>query len=169
MNRFLAGALGGLVATVPMTMTMLACWKRLPKKDQYPVPPREITEQTVCRLSTEAQNLSDKRLAELSLSAHFAYGAATGALYPIFTSQPRRPVVFGAGYGIGIWGASYLGWIPAARILKPATQHPPARNYMMIASHLVWGAATVWIGETLRASRATGHQPRARLNIHSKR
>ncbi|HAE50229.1 MAG: hypothetical protein CMO30_07955 [Tistrella sp.] len=40
-----------------------------------------------------------------------------------------------------MWAASYLGWIPAARILKPATRHPWRRNLLMIAAHLVWGAS----------------------------
>ena len=34
-----------------------------------------------------------------------------------------------------------MGLLPAAGILKPATEHPARRNALMIASHLVWGAA----------------------------
>lgn len=153
MNRFIAGALGGLIATVPMTMTMSALWKRLPKKDQYPVPPREITEAIAQKTSAQATQLSDPQLANLSLAGHFSYGAATGALYTMFCREPHRPILFGAGYGVGIWAASYLGWIPAAKILTPATKHPAPRNRMMIASHLVWGAATVLISEKLQRSR----------------
>lgn len=32
MNRFVAGALGGIVATLPMTMVMTGLWKRLPTR-----------------------------------------------------------------------------------------------------------------------------------------
>jgi uncharacterized membrane protein YagU involved in acid resistance len=50
-------------------------------------------------------------------------------------------------YGVLVWGVSYLGWIPGARILKPATQHRARRNVLMIACHLVWGAT---LATTLR-------------------
>jgi hypothetical protein len=49
-------------------------------------------------------------------------------------------VLAGAGFGVAVWAGSYLGWLPAAGILSPATEHPPRRNALMIASHVVWGA-----------------------------
>jgi hypothetical protein len=55
-------------------------------------------------------------------------------------ARPPAGAGLGAFYGVLVWGASYLGWIPGARILKPATQHPGRRNGMMVACHLVWGA-----------------------------
>jgi hypothetical protein len=36
---------------------------------------------------------------------------------------------------------SYLGWIPALRLPQPATEEPPPRTGLMIAAHVVWGAA----------------------------
>lgn len=161
MNRFVAGALGGLVATVPMTIAMTRLWKKLPKRDQYPLPPREITEITATKISPQARYISDERMAELSLVAHFAYGGATGALYPLLYRNPRHPLIWGASYGLGIWAASYLGWIPAAKILQPATQHPATRNRMMMVSHIIWGGATVLIGERLRTFK--NHEPKEDL------
>lgn len=149
MNRFTAGALSGLVATVPMTMVMTALWKRLPQPDRYPLPPRDIIESASSRVSTKAACLSDGKMAGLSLMAHFAYGAATGALYPLFCPEPRKPLLSGAGYGVAIWVISYLGFLPAFHILKPATQHPPSRNRLMVVSHLVWGAVTALMVEKL--------------------
>lgn len=154
MNRFIAGAVGGLIATVPMTMVMTRLWKRLPRRLQYPLPPREITENAAHRVTSQARQVSDERMAELSLLAHFTYGGATGALYPLICREPRYPLISGAAYGVGIWAASYLGWVPAAQILQPATRHPAARNRMMLMAHLVWGGATVVIGERLRSKPA---------------
>lgn len=160
MNQFLAGALGGLIATVPMTMAMTKLWKQLPMKYKYPLPPREITEVTAMKVSPDAQKLSDQHMMELSLAAHFAYGGVTGALYPLLYRKRRNPLIWGANYGLGIWAASYLGWVPAAKILQPATQHPAARNRMMIVSHLIWGATTVLIGERLRRTSRTINKAR---------
>lgn len=65
-----------------------------------------------------------------------AVGTLVGA------AEMRPSVAKGALFGVGIWAASYFGWIPTAGILKPPTRHPAARNALMIAAHLVWGAAT---------------------------
>jgi len=55
---------------------------------------------------------------------------------------PTRPKqAGGSGYGLAIWAASYLGWIPAAGILTPATKHRASRNLLMLAAHVVWGTA----------------------------
>jgi uncharacterized membrane protein YagU involved in acid resistance len=48
----------------------------------------------------------------------------------------------GGAAGVGVWLASYMGWIPGVRILKPAADHPPRRNLLMIAAHVVWGVTT---------------------------
>ena len=71
--------------------------------------------------------------------AHFGYGAATGAAFAAATGS-RDPAA-GAAYGVLVWAGSYLGWIPAAGILRPAWEHPARRNLLMIAVHLVWGAS----------------------------
>lgn len=148
MNRFVAGAVGGFVATVPMTAVMTTLFQKLQPSQQYPLPPREITEVVLNRVTDH--QYGDRPLTFLSLSAHFVYGAATGALYSVFCGQPvKRPLSNGALFGLAVWAASYLGWLPAAHILKPATQHPPARNALMLFAHTVWGAGTVLIGEAL--------------------
>ena len=54
-----------------------------------------------------------------------------------------------------MWLASYMGWIPAARILKPASGHPPRRNALMLAAHVVWGAATARAMRELVLARET--------------
>jgi hypothetical protein len=110
---------------------------RLPEEERYPLTPREIidsaAEQAEVPLTSEAAK-------DVTTAAHFAYGAACGSL--LGAVSPRTGPAAGAAAGVGVWLGSYLGWIPAARILKPATDHPPRRNGLMITVHLVWGAAT---------------------------
>lgn len=151
MNRVVAGAVGGLLATVPMTLAMTRLFNQLPSSEQYPLPPREITE-TVARRAKGGERLDDRQTARLSLAAHFAYGAVTGALYPLLFRRSRNAILYGSGYGVAIWAASYLGWIPAAKILRPATQHPARRNALMLAAHCVWGAKTAMITQALTGS-----------------
>ena len=44
-------------------------------------------------------------------------------------------------YGLAVWTTGYLGLLPALGALRPATEHPPRRTALMIAAHVVWGAA----------------------------
>jgi uncharacterized membrane protein YagU involved in acid resistance len=124
-------------------------WRRLPPEEQYPLPPREIVDRLTPVKARAA--IPDREMEALALVAHSAFGAAAGALFPVLTRS--RNVGSGAAYGVAVWMASYLGWIPAFGILKPATRHPPSRNLLMIAAHLVWGSSlALWL-------RATGSAP----------
>lgn len=49
--------------------------------------------------------------------------------------------VKGVVYGLGVWAVSYLGWLPALRLMPKATHDRSERNAIMIAAHLVWGYA----------------------------
>lgn len=153
MKRYLAGAIGGLLATVPMTLTMELLHRRLAREERYPLPPREITQDIVQRTGHE-KDLDEEQLARLSLLGHFGYGAVTGALYPLTRQHIDHPLVYGSGYGIAVWAASYFGWVPALDILAPPNRHPVNRRRLMIVAHVVWGASTVWIGERLARSSA---------------
>jgi hypothetical protein len=143
MNRLVIGGLAGLSATAAMTMVMRHLHKGLPEPLQYPLPPREIVEE-IAPVSRE------EVLRTLTLLSHFGYGAAAGALYAITTTN--RSNFAGMTFGAAVWFGSYLGWIPASRILTPATAHPMARNVLMICSHLVWGATTGLVARELKAA-----------------
>jgi uncharacterized membrane protein YagU involved in acid resistance len=147
-TRLLLGGIAGFVATLPMTAAMRALHRRLPQKERYPAPPRELIDSTSDVLGA---NPSDDTARDVTMAAHFGYGAATGAL--IGAILPRPTAATGAAAGVAVWGASYLGWIPAVGLLKPATEHPMRRNGMMIAAHLVWGAATALALRELAADR----------------
>lgn len=152
MNRYLAGAIGGLLATVPMTLAMESLYRRLPRDERDPLPPRKITQNLLHKTDKE-HGLDEDRRVELSLLSHFAYGAVTGALYPLTTRRVTHPLVFGGGYGLAVWAASYLGWVPAFKLLAPATRQPAERRRLMLCAHLVWGGGTVLLGERLAQRR----------------
>jgi uncharacterized membrane protein YagU involved in acid resistance len=131
-SRLVIGAIAGVVGTMAMTSAMRRLHARLPEAERYPLTPREIVDSTLEPDEAAAR--------ELTTASHFAYGAACGAL--LAAANPRTGTASGAGAGVAVWLASYMGWIPAFGILKPATGHPVRRNLLMIGVHLVWGAAT---------------------------
>lgn len=137
----LRGGLAGFAATAPMTLAMDLMHRRLPARERYPLPPSEITEELTSRAGL-ADDLSPAEHTALTMANHFAYGAATGALYPLVADRlPGGAAAKGVVYGLGVWAASYLGLLPSLGILTPASEHPRERNALMIAAHVVWGAA----------------------------
>jgi uncharacterized membrane protein YagU involved in acid resistance len=146
-----AGAVAGFVATAPMTIVMQALHEQLPQRERYPLPPSEI----VNHLADEAgvgEQIDQPEHVALTLLAHFGYGAATGAVYAPLARELRPPALLGGvGFGLAVWGVSYLGLLPALGILRPATEHPARRNGLMIGAHIVWGAALGLLVERLRS------------------
>jgi uncharacterized membrane protein YagU involved in acid resistance len=151
----LAGCVAGLLATVPMTAAMVRLHRRLPQSQRYALPPRIITDGVMSRLPLAGRHVpwdGPRR----ALAAHFAFGAATGALYGAGTSHESvsAGITTGVAFGIGVWAASYMGWVPLTGLMPPASRQPAQRNVMMAASHIVWGAALGLATLTLRPRHA---------------
>jgi hypothetical protein len=124
--------------------------RRLPREERYPLTPREIVDSAAAQLDVP---LADEPAKDITIAAHFAYGAAMGALVAAMNPDPKKRS--GALAGAAVWLASYMGWIPAVGTLEPATRHPARRNALMIAVHLVWGVSTAAAIRELRAARET--------------
>lgn len=152
-TRLAIGGIAGFVATMAMTSAMRRLHGRLPAKERYPLTPREIVDATLDPPAAAAP--------DLTLALHFAYGAGCGAL--IALADPRIGRAGGALAGGGIWLASYMGWIPAFGVLKPATRHPLRRNAVMLGAHFAWGWSTSEAMRELLAARetifASGREP----------
>ena len=143
-TRLLHGGIAGFAATLAMTAAMARLHRRLPERERYPLPPREITQRVT--------GGGDEAVRDRAMAAHFAYGAACGALLAALRSKPGPAE--GAAAGLAIWAGSYFGWVPGLGILKPASAHPARRNALMIAAHVIWGAAAAAaLGELAFARR----------------
>lgn len=153
MNKILLGALAGLAATVPMSLAMKLMHEQLPPQERYPLPPRAITMEIAEEAGVKEQ-LDEPAREGLTWASHFAYGATCGAVYaPLAGRLSLSPLVSGVSFGLAVWAGSYLGWLPAAGILRPATEHPMRRNALMIGAHVIWGAAAGLIVEHLSDER----------------
>ena len=138
--RSVAGAVAGFLATFPMTVTMKGIHRTLPAFRRHSIPPRKITMRILRKLQVGPFYGNKKRTA-LTMASHFGYGAAGGAAYGTFSRGiPLPPVVKGTIFGLAVWAGSYFGWLPAAKILRPDSEHW-TRHAMMAAAHVVWGSA----------------------------
>lgn len=141
----LVGAIGGIVGTAAMTAAMRRLNRLLPADERYPLPPREMTQQVL-------PGPSSASTADRTIASHFGFGAVAGALLAGTSgvSRTRTSVL-----GPAVWAASYLGWIPAAGILRPATSHPWRRNALMLGVHVIWGLVTAGTAKELLAARGS--------------
>lgn len=136
-----AAALGAgiaVAATTAMSAVMLLAQRAGLMGE---LPPHRIANQTVDRMPTDADPGPATRDA-LGWVAHYAFGALAGALYGVLRAHVRTPgpgTLHGAGYALGVWAVSYLGWVPALRLLPHATRDRPGRQPSMILAHLVFG------------------------------
>jgi uncharacterized membrane protein YagU involved in acid resistance len=140
MNRLLIGTIAGAAATVPMTLVMETLHEQLPDEPARPLPPREITESLAAKAGVN-QEIPEREMEMLTLASHFGYGALCGAIFGLVAPrQMPAAIACGTLFGFGVWAGSYIGWLPAFNVRHDARHDPPARNGLMIASHLVWGA-----------------------------
>lgn len=152
-DDLLVGAVAGAAATAAMTLAMEAMFRVLPRRSQYPLPPRQVT----MKVADEAglkDDLSESGRRAATLAAHFGYGSTMGALYAAMArrwDEPRPGA--GIAWGTTVWAANYLAALPALGLLRPATEHPPERTALMVVAHWIWGAV---LETAVRCSREAG-------------
>jgi hypothetical protein len=136
----LAGAVSGLIATVPMTVAMLVIQRMLPRREQTTLEPRRVSDDML-RKADLHDDVSEDGKQQFSVAAHFGYGAGVGTIYAL--AEPFMPLprgLRGPAYALAVWAVSYAGWLPAVNTLPPPQKRPAGRNVLLVVSHLVWGA-----------------------------
>lgn len=146
-SKLLVGSIAGIVGTAAMSAAMRRLFRTLPPDEQYPLPPREITERMLPPLPERGRR-------DATLASHFAFGAAAGGL--VAASGADRSNMRGVGAALAIWIGSYMGWVPGFGLLRPMSRHPLGRNLLMLAAHIVWGTITA---ATVREMRAFQQGP----------
>src|SRR5687768_14502872 len=103
MKRMLSGAIGGLLATVPMTAAMIVMHRRLPLRQRYALPPRKVTMNVASALDIKHEMTQSQRDAATIVS-HFGYGTAMGGIYGAISKHVPGPAIGkGIGWGLIVW------------------------------------------------------------------
>lgn len=152
-NMLLGDFVGGVLATVPMTLLMLAANRMIPAKKPDPLPPEEITK-NLTEKTQAAALLSEPQKKRLSLVNHFLYGGliATPVGWMVANTSARQAMNRGIGYGLLVWAGNYLGLLPTLNLYPSATREPARMNGIMIVSHLVWGGSLGWFSHRFQSA-----------------
>jgi hypothetical protein len=143
MRNLAEGALSGVLATAAMSAVMLA-GDRAGLMGEHP--PKRIA-----RAALPGHRHRPKPgEGVLGAVAHFAFGAASGALFAVTMDgrEPRLPL--GVAYGLAIWAVSYQGWVPGLGIMPPVHRDRPGRQVVMAAGHVVYGTVLLLVLNRLR-------------------
>lgn len=136
MNRFLGGALAGVIATGVMTLVISAGERlgllRTP-------PPTEVTTTATNRIGIDPEPPEPGFNAGTML-AHAGFGAVAGTFYVLAKPiLPSSRVISGALYGGAVWITAYGGYLPALHLYPWPDADRHSRTVVMIAAHMVYG------------------------------
>lgn len=150
MHPILRGAIGGLVATVPQTIPIIAAQRlnliRTP-------PPVQISDR-IASLTDVLPERSEPGFTPVWLGAHLGYGTGCGVVYAlVLRLLPRSVPVAGLMFGGGVWGVSYLGFLPALRLYPAPDDDSRSRAGVMILAHAIFGVALAWVYRRLGGGR----------------
>ena len=177
LKGLLAGAVGGLVASMVMNKFQAALGKRIAGVEkshgaqslQRGLPRQGIGSDLQERGSDEPQDdapmrlanaisvgLSDRELTKDEKDAagtalHYAYGTSMAVLYG--AAAEFAPVVTaGAGmpYGASIWVVADEGVVPALGLSKSPEEYPLSIHAYALASHIVYGLTTEVVRRAVR-------------------
>ena len=167
MERALAGALGGFLATFVLSGFRLAL-------KRFGLVYRTAPEQVVTRLEElgPAKDWPPHARRALMVATHFAYGTGAGAAFGALRYEGEETdsgeveehrgdrddalteAAVGATLGVLSWGAGWAGWLPVAGVHPaPWTQKTP-RALLPVLDHAVYGAAWGLIYWTIKGRRA---------------
>ena len=151
-DRALAGALGGLGATLVLTGLRQA-WSKIGLVSE--TAPMQVVDRV-----EELGILGDlspwgRRL--LTVIAHFAYGAGTGMTFGLLRREKGgagEEASVGSALGVLAWGVGWASWLPLTGVHRaPWTQKTP-KVLLPVIDHAVFGAAWGLLYWALRKARA---------------
>jgi hypothetical protein len=151
-DRVLAGALGGLGATLVLS-GLREAWSKIGLV--FETAPMQVVDRVeelglVGELSPRGRRL-------LTVIAHFAYGAGTGMSFGLLRREkggPEEEASVGSALGVLAWGVGWASWLPLTGVHRaPWTQKTP-KVLLPVIDHAVFGAAWGLLYWVLRKARA---------------
>ncbi len=140
------GAAAGAGATLFMQGVMTSRKKLVP--DSTPPMRRDPADFMVEKAkSTLSQPVRERIPQSLDKAAKkvlpLGYGITSGALYGALRPRGGAIAFEGALLGVAVWAAGYLGWLPAAELMPPVSEHTPRQAVVPIIEHVLFGIAVV--------------------------
>jgi uncharacterized membrane protein YagU involved in acid resistance len=118
-------------------------------------PEEDATVAVASKVSTGAFDhaLTEKEKHQAGVAIHYAFGAASGALYGALAEvTPLVKLFDGLGFGGFVWFAGVEVAIPLFKLSAPPWRYPFRMHAYSFISHLIYGAVTEQARKTLRSA-----------------
>jgi Protein of unknown function (DUF1440) len=87
------------------------------------------------------------------VGVHYAFGAASGALYGALTElTPLTKIGQGTGFGSAVWFAGVEVAIPILGLSQPPWRYPFRMHAYSFISHLIYGTVTEQVRKSIRSA-----------------
>jgi len=150
MHPVLRGAISGVVATIPMTVPIIAAEKL---RVIHTPPPVQISDK-VASLTRFLPEHAETGFASTWFAAHLGYGAVSGVVYALVRpALPGPEPVAGAIFGSAVWGVSYLGYLPILNLYPSPVDDATRRSAVMIFAHAIFGVVLAAMNRRLGGRR----------------
>jgi len=148
----LAGAAGGVAGAAAMAPIFLGAERAGAIAE---TPPERVIDRAAERASPRnRRSAPEPARGPLALAGHLLYGAGAGIPYALLRRRWPLPwPAAGAGYGLALWAAGYLGWMPAAGVWSLPWRQRPGHAVTPLLAHLAYGLA---LGGVVRGQGAGG-------------
>jgi hypothetical protein len=151
-GRALKGALGGLGATLVLS-GLREAWAKTGLV--FETAPMQVVDRMEEVGIVEDLSPLSRRL--LAASAHFIYGAGTGAAFGLLRREkgtPGEEAAVGSALGVLAWGAGWSSWLPLTGVHKAPWVQSTPKVLLPVIDHAVFGAAWGLLYQALRRRRA---------------
>lgn len=141
-RALLAGSVGGLAGAASM-LPLFEGAKRAGILIETP-PLRVVDEaaESAAEATETGGPVAEGDRVAAAVSSHLLYGAGAGALYGLLQDELAFPgLVAGPVFGVALWAAGYLGWMPAAGVLPLPWRQRPGDALTPFVAHLAYGLA----------------------------
>jgi putative membrane protein len=150
---FLAGALGGIVASFAMSqfhaLLQNAETSSSQNKEDSTVKAASAVSQGLFRYELTPQQ---KKIA--GPAVHYGFGCSMAAIYgAVVEVAPVARVGWGMGFGATVWLGAHVITVPALGLSEPITQSTPASEGAELGAHLVYGVVAESVRRLIRARR----------------
>ena len=155
LGRALAGGIVGGAAGAALMLPLFEGAKRAGLLAESP--PNRVIDQAAAAAAkaTEAGGRVDEGERQaVAVGSHLLYGAAAGTFYGLVQAAAALPAaVAGPGFGLVLWAAGYLGWMPAAGVLPQPWRQRAGDALTPVVAHLVYGLALGLVERAVRRRR----------------
>jgi uncharacterized membrane protein YagU involved in acid resistance len=105
------------------------------------LPPAKITQAALDAAGMRA-GVDDATETALTVANHWAFGTVAGTLFGAVSPVlrlPLPPALQGTVFGLVVWFISYMGWVPAAGLMRHPRQQRLDQALMPLLAHVVYG------------------------------